>query len=88
MPTVERGFLLVVFWSIEIAGDNPSMYSTSGLFICPKNCLAYAERDSTYLLCPSAYKVSNASEDLPDPESPVNTINLSLGISRLTFFRL
>ena len=35
-----RQFLLVVFWSIEIAGDSPSMVSTSGLSICPKNCRA------------------------------------------------
>ena len=25
VPTVERGFLLVVFWSMEMAGDRPSM---------------------------------------------------------------
>ena len=27
-------------------------------------------------------------EDLPEPDNPVNTINLSLGISRETFFKL
>ena len=32
--------------------------------------------------------VSKASEDLPDPLSPVNTTNLSLGISTLKFLRL
>src|SRR4029077_10686639 len=32
--------------------------------------------------------VSNASDDLPEPESPVNTTNLSLGIERVTFLRL
>jgi hypothetical protein len=31
VPTVERGLRLVVFCSIEIAGDRPSMRSTSGL---------------------------------------------------------
>ena len=40
VPTVERGFLLVVFWSIAIAGDNPSIESTSGLLTLPKNCRA------------------------------------------------
>ena len=40
VPTVERGFLEVVFWSIEIVGDNPSIISTSGFSICPKNILA------------------------------------------------
>src|SRR5579864_7231723 len=32
--------------------------------------------------------VSNASDDLPDPESPVKTTSLSLGIDRVTFLRL
>src|SRR3989339_1026726 len=32
--------------------------------------------------------VSNAKEDFPEPESPVKTISLLRGISRLTFFRL
>ena len=32
--------------------------------------------------------VSNARLDLPEPERPVNTISLSLGMVRLTFFRL
>src|ERR1700734_2402951 len=32
--------------------------------------------------------VSNASEDLPEPDNPVNTTSLSRGISRSTFFRL
>src|SRR5436305_3213999 len=32
--------------------------------------------------------VSKASEDLPEPESPVKTISLSRGIERVTFLRL
>src|SRR4030095_5778354 len=32
--------------------------------------------------------VSKAREDLPDPESPVITVRLLRGISRLIFFRL
>ena len=35
------------FWSIEMAGESPSMKSTSGLSIWPRNCRAYEERDST-----------------------------------------
>jgi len=27
----------VVFWSMEMAGERPSIESTSGLSICPKN---------------------------------------------------
>jgi len=44
---VERGFLLVVFCSIEMAGERPSIESTSGFSICSRNWRAYAESDST-----------------------------------------
>ena len=47
VPTVERGFLDVDFWSIEIAGESPSMKSTSGFSICPRNWRAYDDNDST-----------------------------------------
>ena len=47
VPTVERGLREVVFWSIEIAGDSPSIESTSGLSIWPRNWRAYALSDST-----------------------------------------
>ena len=40
VPTVERGLRLVVFCSIEIAGLNPSIESTSGRSIWSRNCRA------------------------------------------------
>jgi len=85
---VDLGFLEVVFWSIDIAGDRPSIFSTSGFSIIPKNCLAYEDKLSTYLLWPSAYNVSNAKDDFPEPERPVTTTNLFLGISIFMFFKL
>src|SRR3954469_14224892 len=88
VPTVDRGFLLVDFWSIETAGLRPSMKSTSGLSIWPRNCRAYAESDSTYRRWPSAKIVSNARLDLPDPDRPVKTMSESRGRSSETFFRL
>jgi hypothetical protein len=51
----------------------------------PKNCLAYEDRDSTYLLWPSAYRVLKAREDLPLPDTPVNTTSLFFGISRFIY---
>ena len=54
VPTVDLGFLVVVFCSIAITGDKPSILSTSGLSKFPTNCLIYAEKVSIYLLCPSA----------------------------------
>src|SRR5690606_35177285 len=88
VPTVERGLRLVDFWSMETAGDRPSMKSTAGLSIWPRNWRAYAESDSTYLRRPSAKIVSKASDDFPEPDSPVNTIIESRGSSRETFFKL
>ncbi len=37
VPTVERGFVEMVFWSMEIEGERPSMDSTSGFSICSMN---------------------------------------------------
>ena len=37
VPTVERGLLLVVFCSIAITGERPSILSTSGRSKPPKN---------------------------------------------------
>src|SRR6516225_503231 len=88
VPTVDRGLRLAAFWSIETAGDSPSMKSTSGLSICPRNCRAYADSDSTYRRWPSAKMVSNARLDLPEPDSPVNTIRESLGRSSERSLRL
>jgi hypothetical protein len=40
VPTVERGEREVVFCSMEMAGERPSMESTSGFSICSRNCRA------------------------------------------------
>src|SRR3989344_1377441 len=88
VATVERGLLERLFWSMEIAGESPDISSTSGFCICRRNCRAYAESDSTYFRCPSAKIVSNANDDFPEPESPVNTTILFRGISTVIFFKL
>ena len=85
---MDLGLCDVDFCSIDIAGDNPSILSTSGLSTIDKNCLAYADSDSTYLLCPSANIVSNAREDFPDPDRPVIVIKLFFGRSKSIFLRL
>src|ERR1051325_9131945 len=38
--------------------------------------------------CDSAAMVPKTSDDLPDPETPVNTVSRRLGISTLTSLRL
>ncbi len=88
VPTVDLGLCEVDFCWIEIDGERPSIDSISALSITDRNCLAYVDKDSTYLLCPSAYIVSKAREDFPDPDRPVITVSLSLGILRDIFFKL
>src|SRR2546430_1394556 len=73
---------------MEMAGDRPSIESTSGFSICSRNCRAYADSDSTYLRCPSAKIVSKASDDFPEPDTPVMTTNLLRGTTTSMFLRL
>ncbi|HTE06554.1 MAG TPA: hypothetical protein VK824_10180 [Planctomycetota bacterium] len=40
VPTVERGFRFTVFWSMSSVGESPSMRSTFGFSIRPRNCRA------------------------------------------------
>jgi hypothetical protein len=47
VPTVERGLCDAAFCSIAIAGERPSMRSTSGFSMSCRNWRAYAESDST-----------------------------------------
>jgi hypothetical protein len=54
VPTVERGLWPADFCSMEMAGESPSIESTSGFSMRPRNCRAYADSDSTYRRCPSA----------------------------------
>ena len=88
VPTVERGFRLVVFWSMEITGLKPVILSTSGRCIWPMKPRAYEEKVSMYRRWPSAKIVSKAKDDLPEPLKPVITVSFFLGIDTLMFFRL
>src|SRR5262245_19869917 len=88
VPTVERGFEPTVFWSIDTTGERPLTKSTSGFLSCPMKRFANVDIDASKRRCPSAYTVSKASDDFPDPLTPVTTTSLSRGISTSTFFRL
>ena len=86
MPTVERAVRTGFFCSSAMAGRMCSIRSTSGRSSRSRNMRAYVERDSMYLHCPSAKRVSNARDDLPEPETPVMTVSRSWGMSTETFF--
>src|ERR1700689_1351619 len=73
---------------MESPGESPAVQATSGLSIWPRNCRAYADSDSPERGWPSAKMVSKARLDLPEPDSPVNTIIASRGRSSETSFRL
>src|SRR5512139_1582294 len=88
VPTVERGFEPTVFWSIDTTGERPLTKSTSGFLSWPTKRFANVDIDARRRRCPSAYTVSNASDDLPEPLTPVTTTSLSRGISTSTFFKL
>ena len=69
-------------------GGMPYTASTSGR---PAGCTmlrAYALRLSKYRRCPSLNKMSNASVDLPEPDTPVMTLNLPRGMLTLKLLRL
>src|SRR2546423_1759945 len=48
VEAVEREVFVGFFCSIATAGESPSTESTSGFSIRSRNCLAYADSDSTY----------------------------------------
>src|SRR5436305_5120699 len=70
------------------AGGSPSMASTSGTPSWWNSRRAYGETDSKYRRWASAYRVPNARDDLPDPDTPVNTTRASRGMATSAFFRL
>ena len=76
VATVERGFVLPpVRWAMAMTGESPRMKSTSGRATASIIPRAFAERDSKYCRDPSAWRVSNARDDFPEPLTPVITVN-------------
>src|SRR5213075_914416 len=88
VATVDRAFLTEFFCSMAMAGRMPSISSTSGRSMRSRNCRTYVDIDSTNRRCPSAYSVSKARDDFPDPDGPVRTVSCRWGISTETFLRL
>ena len=62
--------------------------STSGLSSFSRKSRAYVDRDSINLHCPSANIVSNARDDLPEPETPVTAMTLSWGRRSVMFLEV
>src|SRR3954454_12571131 len=88
VPTVERGLAPIRSWSTRIAVVRPSSRSTSGRANDGMKPCTKALYVSLISRWDSAAIVSNTSELLPEPETPVNTVSRRFGISTLTSLRL
>ena len=71
-----------------MAGDSPVIDRTAGRAMRPRNCLAYDEKVSKYRRCASRQIVSKASDDLPEPDTPVTTVIAPRGRSTSMPLRL
>src|ERR671933_2171108 len=88
VPTVDRGSAPMRSWSTMIAVVSPSRTSTSGRASVGMKPCRKALYVSLISRCDSAAIVSNTSELLPEPETPVNTVSRRFGSSTLTSLRL
>ncbi len=88
LPTLDRVLAVPRCCCRATAGGRPSIESTWGTPACSNSRRAYGATDSRYRRWASAKIVPNASDDLPEPETPVNTTSASRGTSTSTSFRL
>src|SRR5690242_20118538 len=88
VPIVERALAPIRSWSRMIAVVSPSSESTSGRASVGMKPWTKALYVSLISRCDSAAIVPKTSELLPEPETPVNTVNLRFGMSRLMSRRL
>jgi len=77
-----------LFCSIEIAGERPSIASTSGFSIKPQELASVGGERLD--VAPLSLRVNRVEreDDFPDPDSPVMTVRLSRGISTVMSLRL
>ncbi len=88
VPTVDRGSEPMRCWSTMITVVSPSSTSTSGRASVGMKPCTKAEYVSLMRRCDSAATVEKTSDDLPDPETPVNTVSRRFGIATLMSLRL
>ena len=80
VPTVERGLREAPFWSIEIAGDRPSIWSTSGFSIWPEELAGVgAQALDVAALALGVDRVEGEAATCRCPDSPVMTTSRSRG---------
>ena len=81
VPTVLRLLASRRFWSITMQGEMFRIASTGGRVSCGSRRRAYVLNVSTSWRCASVHIVSNTSDDLPLPLTPVNATSRCFGTS-------
>ena len=82
VPTVERGLRFAPSCRMAMAGEAPRTRSTAGLGM---PCIERASRCRRWH---SVASTSTSRVDLPEPDTPVNTVILFLGMASVTSRRL
>ncbi|MGK8489142.1 hypothetical protein [Nocardia asiatica] len=88
VPTVERELPPIGFWSTTTAGARLSIASASGRSYLGSRLRMNQVKVSLSCRCDSTATVPNTIDDLPEPETPVKTTILPLGIDSETSRRL
>ena len=88
VPTVDRVLGAPRRCCSATAGGRPVIESTCGLWPCAMSRRAYGATDSRNRRWASAKIVPNASDDFPDPDTPVNATMHPRGTSTFTSTRL
>lgn len=88
VPTVERALPPTCRWSMTIAVVRFSITSASGRSYLGIRLRTKAGRVSFSCRWDSTARVSNTTEDFPDPETPVKTVSFLFGMRRSTPLRL
>jgi hypothetical protein len=88
VPTVERLLPPSRFWSTTTEAGRLSTASTSGLPKLGSRLRTNAVWVWLSCRCDSAAMVSNTSEDLPEPDTPVTTVSRPAGTVTSTLRRL
>ena len=85
---MERLFDAGFFWSMTIVTGMFSIFPTLGRPYLGRYCCTKLGKVSLSSRRLSAAMVSRQSDDFPEPDTPVNTVILCLGMSTEMFFRL
>ncbi len=88
VPTVDREWPPIGFWSTTIAGERSSMASACGRSYFGSRLRTNQVKVSFSWRWDSTAIVSKTTDDFPEPETPVKTVRRPFGMRRSTSLRL